>query len=234
MLLDPPFGRAIKEWHRTSPSGLTAIFFVLLAVAVVLVIARRGRLGLFDLLVLGLTLATALDALRGIVWFGLTCAAFLPALATKRPGTSRFEGRGAEVLAWTAAAASVGAVVWLAARPPTAYSTRFPRSTVAVVESRTAGNHALVYADDSSADWLLWRLPSLRGRIAYDVRFELLTKSQIARLVTWDNRTPGWRSVSAPYSLVVGDPEHVGALVATGGWLRVLSSPNVGVAARKR
>ncbi len=233
MLVDPPFGREIREWHRTTPSGLTAIFFLLLAVALVLVATRRRRLGFLDLLVLGLTLATALEAIRGIVWFGLACAAFLPALATRRPGTSRLEGRGAELLTWTAAAATLGAVVWLAARPATAYSTRFPRAVADVVESRTTANHLLVYADDSSADWLLWRLPSLRGRIAYDVRFELLTKAQIARLVTWDRLDPGWRMTSAGYSLVVADPEHVTALVATGKWRRLVSGPRVAVAVRR-
>jgi uncharacterized membrane protein YbaN (DUF454 family) len=232
MLLDPPFGREIKEWQRTTPSGLTAVFFLLLAVAVVLVVTRRRRLVLFDLLVLGLTLATALEAIRGILWFGLACAALLPALATRLPGASRFEGRAAEALAWAAAAVTLGAVIWVAARPATAYSTRFPRSTVDVVESRTATNQGLVYADDSSADWLLWKLPALRGRVAYDVRFELLTKSQIARLVAWDRLDPGWRRASAGYSVVVADPKHVAALVATGNWRRLVASPKFEVALR--
>src|SRR5207302_8141320 len=102
MLLNPPFGREIKEWQQTTPSGLTAVFFLLLAVAVVLVVTRRGRLGLLDLLVLGLTVAAGLDALRGIVWFSLACAALLPALLTRSPGTTRFEGRGADLSAWAA------------------------------------------------------------------------------------------------------------------------------------
>src|SRR5437660_8882514 len=64
MLLNSPFGREIREWQQSTPSGLTAVFFLLLAVAVVLVVTRRGRLGLLDLLVLGLTVAAGLDALR--------------------------------------------------------------------------------------------------------------------------------------------------------------------------
>jgi hypothetical protein len=232
MLLDPPFGREIKEWHRTTPSGLTAVFFLLLAVAVVLVVTRRRRLVLFDLLVLGLTLATALEAIRGILWFGLACAAILPALATRLPGASRFEGRGAEALAWAAAAVTLGAVIWVAARPATAYSTQVPRSAVGVVESRTS-SQGLVYADDSSADWLLWKLPSLRGRVAYDVRFELLTKPQIARVVAWDRLDPGWRRAGAGYSVVVADPKHVAALAATGNWRRLVASSKFEVAVRR-
>jgi hypothetical protein len=233
MLLDPPFGREIREWHRTTPSGLTAVFFALLVVAVVLVATRRRRLDLFDLLVLGLTLITGLEAIRGIVWFGLACAAFLPALATRRPGESRLEGRPAELLTWTAAAATLAAIVFVAVRPANAFSTRLPRATADAVAARTASGHALVYADDSSADELLWRLPSLRGRVAYDVRFELLTKGQIARLVRWDRLDPGWQRATAGYSLVVADPKHITALVATGGWRRLVAGPNVEVAVRR-
>jgi hypothetical protein len=39
-----------------------------------------------------------------------------------------------------------------------------------------------VFADDRHADWLLWAQPSLRGRIAYDIRFELLTPQQFRTL----------------------------------------------------
>ena len=32
------------------------------------------------------------------------------------------------------------------------------------------------WPSDKHGDWLLWRLPELRGRVAYDVRFELVTR----------------------------------------------------------
>jgi hypothetical protein len=232
MLVDPPFGREIREWHRTTPSGLTAVFFLLAAIAVVLAVTRRRRLGLFDALILALALAVALEALRGIVWFGLACAALLPALATRRPGVVRFGGRAADLSAWAAVAVAVGAIVWVSARSATAYTSRFPHALAPVVQAQTAWRKGPVFADDSSADWLLWELPSLRGRVAYDVRFELLTKSQISRLVAWDRLRPGWQSAIAGYSLVVADPRHVDALVARGGWRRLLSSSRVELAQR--
>jgi hypothetical protein len=232
LLVDPPFGREIREWQRTTPSGLTAAFFLLLAITVVLVVTRRKRLGLVDALVLGLTLATALDALRGIVWFGLACAALLPALATSRPGTARFGGRAADISAWAAALVAVGAIVWVGARSATSYMVRFPHALTPAVQTRTASTNGRVFADDASADWLLWELPSLRGRVAYDVRFELLTSSQISRLVAWDRLRPGWRRAIAGYSLVVADPRHVDALVAGGGWRRLVSSDRVELAER--
>jgi hypothetical protein len=232
MLLNPPFGREVREWQQTTPSGLTAVFFLLLAVAVVLVITRRGRLGLLDLLVLGLTAAAGLDALRGIVWFGLACVALLPALLTRSPGTTRFEGRAADLSAWAAITVAAAAIVWVGARPGTSYTTRFPRALARVVDARTAAGREPVFADDSSADWLLWELPSLRGQVAYDVRFELLTKSQIAQLVAWDNLEPGSRKVLADYPFVIADPKHIAALVATGRWRPLLSSSQEALAER--
>ena len=233
MLVDPPFGRAIEEWHRTTPSALNAVFFSLLAVAMVLVATRRGRLGLFDLFVLALTLATALDAIRGIVWFALACAALLPALATRGPGSARFEGPAAEALTWTAVAATLAAVAWLAVRPATSYTGHLSPRVVDVIRARTASNHERVLADDADADLLLWQLPFLRGRIAYDVRFELLTRRQIARLVDWSKLVPGSQTVAADYSLVIAEPKQVTALVASGKWRRVAASPRVDVAARR-
>jgi hypothetical protein len=232
LLVDPPFGREVREWQRTSPSGLTAAFFLLLAIAVVLVITRRKRLDLFDALVLALTLATALDAIRGIVWFGLACAALLPALATKRPGTVDFRGRAADVSAWAAVAVSVGALVWVGARSASSYSVHFPSTLAPAIKAQTTSGKGRVFADDQSADWLLWKVPSLRGRVAYDVRFELLTSSQISRLVSWDRLSPGWQQAVAGYKFVVADPKHVDALVAQGGWRRLVSSDRVELAER--
>ena len=62
------------------PGGTTALFYVLAAVTVALVaIGRcRRRLTVFELLVLGVTLAGAVQAVRGVIWFALAAAAILP------------------------------------------------------------------------------------------------------------------------------------------------------------
>ena len=65
----------------------------------------------------------------------------------------------------------------------------------------------LVFADDRYADWLLWTEPELRGRIAYDVRFELFRPRQLDLLVAYRNRIgPAWRLATAGYALQVFDP----------------------------
>ena len=58
----------------------TALFWVLAALAIGLVALRRcrSRLNLFELLVLGVTFVGAVQAVRGVIWFALACAAILP------------------------------------------------------------------------------------------------------------------------------------------------------------
>ena len=80
MLVDAPFAEILSEWQWSSPSATTALFYVLAAVTVALVaIGRcRRRLDLFELLVLGVTLLGAVQAVRGVIWFALSAAAILP------------------------------------------------------------------------------------------------------------------------------------------------------------
>jgi hypothetical protein len=74
-----------------------------------------------------------------------------------------------------------------------------------------------VLADDVHADWLLWREPSLRGRVAYDVRFELLSRPEIIELANFeDSRGTGWPQIEGRYELVVADWPRVAALVNAG------------------
>jgi len=232
MLVDPPFGRYISEWSRTTPSPFTAAFFVLAAVAAVLAIRRRGQLGLFDHIALVLTLAVALEAIRGIIWFALAALALLPAIATRRQGTA-FEGRATAVFAAAAIAVVVIALSLTAARPARAYELSFPAGLADVVRDG-AGAHELVLANEATSDWLLWRVPELRGRLAYDVRFEVLTRAEVTRLFAWRNFAPGWRRVADPYAVVVDDPAHIRGLVATGRWRRVLAGSQIAVAERIR
>ena len=49
-------------------------------------------------------------------------------------------------------------------------------------------------ADDEHADWLLWQQPSLAGRIAYDVRFELFDGRELRQLKLLEDAShPVWR-----------------------------------------
>jgi hypothetical protein len=79
------------------------------------------------------------------------------------------------------------------------------RGTVAAVRDATRDPSVRLYATDGTADWLLWRLPDLRGRIAYDVRFELYDKATLERIVDYDARQGDWKSLADGYRVVVVD-----------------------------
>ena len=59
---------------------------------------------------------------------------------------------------------------------------------------------------DRHADWLLWEVPALRGRIAYDIRFELLTHAELVSLARFKAVRPGWQRAAAGYPILVLDP----------------------------
>jgi len=206
------------------------VFFALAVLALVLVARRRGRLDVFDLPALALTLATALEAIRGIVWFGLVGLAFLPALATRR--STPLEGRVATGALAAGLATIAAALLWSAVRPASSYQARFPHGLLDAVRAHAV--HGRVLASDETSDWLLWELPSLRGRLGHDVRLELDTRAQIRRLAAWRTLAPGWTAATRGYALVVDDPQHVARLTATGRWRRVYSAATVAVAERRR
>lgn len=230
MLLDPPFGREIVEWHRTTPSALTASFFVLAAITCALVTTRRARVGAPDLLVLGVTIVSALLAVRGIVWFALAALALVPPLAT-RAAAPVFRGAPAVAAAVIAVAVAAGSIAYAALRPAGDYSQALPPS--AVVALRHTAGDGVVYADDRVADRSLWALPDLRGRVFYDVRFELYTRPEIDQLAAYERFAPAWASAVSRFDTVVTDPEHARRL-SESGWRPVWLDEQVAILSRSR
>jgi hypothetical protein len=58
---------------------------------------------------------------------------------------------------------------------------------------------------------MLWKEPSLRGRLAWDSRFELLTEDELRRVVVgFNHMSPGWRATVARYPLLVLDRRRHG------------------------
>jgi hypothetical protein len=208
MLVDAPFAPILREWQWSSPSATTALFWLLAFVGLALVALRRcrSRLTFYELAVLAVTFVGAVQAVRGVIWFALACAAILPValdgLLTKAdvdaPKVNRaislvsLAGLGVAILAFLAHSTS-----W--------YVSDWNEQRVAAVREATRDPSTRVWATDGTADWLLWRLPELRGRIAYDVRFELYDKATLDDIVRYDTRAPGWRSDIERYRVVVVD-----------------------------
>ncbi len=96
LLVDPPFPRElVTEWQRADPGWDTLVFYVLAALALVVVLVGRRRLTSFDLGTLMFTFAGALLAIRGIPWFALACMVLLPVAigrGSKTPSRCRASG----------------------------------------------------------------------------------------------------------------------------------------------
>lgn len=213
MLVDPPFAEAITEWQRTSFAGITAPFYVAAVLVVGLAIWKRTALTWFELVVLALTLVGAFQALRGITWFALSAVVLLPNALDQALGGRRAAARGRipTTVAAVAVAIAIASLVSLARQPSSWTEREWPTNALTAVEARP---DALVFASDRHADWLLWRIPSLRGRLAFDVRFEVLTRDEVRDLIDFTyERGPGWKQVADGYELVVLDvtdrPSHL-------------------------
>ena len=67
-----------------------------------------------------------------------------------------------------------------------------------------AGSDACVFAATRYGDWLLWKEPSLRGRIAYDVRFEILDTDTFLRVARFRvEQGDDWKTVADGYDVIV-------------------------------
>jgi hypothetical protein len=238
LLVDPPFGDAIVEWQRSTPSGLTAIFFIVLALSTVLVVWQRRRLTWFEIAVLALLAASALDAVRGIGWFALAVTMFVPKALDgvfRKPDEVQMPRANLAVATLLPAAALVTIGI-VASRPASWFEQSWPEGVLTAV--RSAGAEARVFPSDRHADWLLWRLPELEGRVAYDVRFELLSKEQFREIAYFDNeRGADWKRAADGYVVAVVDERsgesHTADLLAEPGARTAFREDDVTVVVRQ-
>jgi len=205
LLVDSPVSRYITEWQPPSLHGYEIAFFVIAAATVVVVVWQRRRLALYDLAVLAITLAGALRSVRAIVWFALALALLLPLALdglTKPVTPAEVHRRAAGTIVATCLAIAVFAAAVTLQHDNSWYEREWPG---AAVRQPLVTRQGTVWASGTYADWLLWKEPSLRGRVAWDSRFELLTESELRQLVVFNGLDPGWQAVVAPYPLLILD-----------------------------
>jgi hypothetical protein len=210
MLLDPPFADRVTEWQPSDPDWNTLVFYVLTALAVVIVVRCRRRVEPFDAATLGLTFVGAVLAIRGIPWFALACMVLLPvALGDALEGRAApVRGRLNRSLALGALAVLGVAVVVALVRDSAWYERKWPTEALVPLEQAASSPGSRVFATDRYADWLLWKLPELRGRVAYDVRFELYEPSFFDRLVAYHGEEgDDWMELADGYDTIVVDEQ---------------------------
>jgi hypothetical protein len=208
LLVDPPFAGRVTEWTWSDPAVDTMFFYGLAALALVLVWRGRKRLTVFDLAVLALTFAGGVNAIRGIVWFALACMIFVPVaigrkLESRNPGEPR---RGLNVAITTALAVAVVAVAGsLFVRDEEWFEEYWPRAAVEAVRAELETEDR-VFAPDRFSDWMLFKVPELRGRVSYDVRFELYGREFYEQLQNYNFEDgDDWMSFADGYRIVIVD-----------------------------
>jgi len=218
MLVDAPFAPILREWQWSSPSATTALFWLLAIAAGALLALRRcrSRLTAYELIVLGVTFVGAVQAVRGVIWFALAAAAILPvALDGVLTKADVDAPRVNRLISLAALGGLAVALLAFVARPASWFVSEWPEQRVEAVRQATRTPGARVWATDGTADWLLWRIPDLRGRIAYDVRFELYDRPALDRIVRYGRREGGWETALDGYRIViVDDRTHLAVLAA--------------------
>lgn len=197
----------IIEWAPTAPSFQTAPFYLLAFLTVWLVGRCGDRLLRFEKVLLAVTLLMALQTLRSVIWFTFVVLILVPVAldGVLKPNTAamRFGALNRALVALS----TTGVVLVLtvvATKPSSWFEESYPRQILAAVERTAAADPSMrVWANEAYADWLLLRRPELQGRIAFDARFELASRTQIERLVDVRRTVEGWRRVVAPYGLFV-------------------------------
>jgi hypothetical protein len=204
MLFGHDFSALVTEWGPTIPGLMTAPFYALAFGAVWLLARNRQATG-FEQLALLLLLVAGMLAMRNMVWFSLTAMVVLPRLLreTQQSEATRVVKLGLPL----AAAAMAAAVALTVVSRPNSWYERGYSPEIADAVAAAADRHAgfPVVADLGAADWLLWQERSLRGRIQYDARLELLTKEQLLGLYHWQNHIGDWEEIQGCRALVLVD-----------------------------
>lgn len=220
---NPLFRQTSTEWMAPTLASVTGFSVFVLAGLAVFLAARRARdLTLYEHAVLASTLVGGFLAVRSIPWCAYACLLLLPPLLERERrgrGRSAPDPRPRLALAAVTSTAAVAALLATAASSNATLTGNWPAAATAAV-ARVAGAgadpHARVLASGEYGDWLLYELPELRGRVAFDGRWELLSTRQAETLLDyfWEIGN-GWAASSRGYRLIVLNPRTQHRLLAT-------------------
>jgi hypothetical protein len=89
------------------------------------------------------------------------------------------------------------------------YTKNWPEEAISATRAAADESGGEVFATSRDADWVLWRLPELRGRLAYDVRFEIYDRATFERIVRFrGEQGADWKSIADGYEVVVLETEQ--------------------------
>lgn len=233
MLVEPLFAKMIGEWQPPTIANAAPFFVVALATLALLARARRA-VTLFETLAVVVTIVGGCLAIRSVTWFVFAAVVILPRVLDEVwPSRAVEYSKPVRWLARVGAVATPVVLTALVLSPASWLEKDWPNHAAVTV----AASSDRVIASERYADWLLWKVPQLRGRLAYDVRFEINSDSQLREIYAFRNKTGrNWARAAAGYPIVVLDgnsDRSIRRSLVSLGWNRILSDkPNVTVLER--
>jgi hypothetical protein len=224
-VFNPAFHKLIAEWEPVTHEVAMLIAVLLLsATAIWGVVRHRSHTTLWERCALVVLAVGAFLAVRNVPWFALAALVLLPVWIDPSAPAPAWRTRWGRALAVGVAALGVA---WLVqgtvktlGRSTASLTPYFPPGALATVRSEVDAHPGWrVYADDTLADWLLWQLPELRGRVAADARFELMSSAQLDSQVDLVSALgAGWKRAARGCRLLVLN--NVSYRHATAGFAR--------------
>ena len=203
----------VSEWAPSTIRG-QPMFFAVLGLSLLVLFRQRTAIGLFGWAALLATGFGGLLAARNIVWFSLVAAALLPRGVDELvPAGAPLAPRRVRLnlgLAVAAAATLLLALSVVTLRERSWFEFAYPRPAAAAVAAAVAQDPAArVFADERYADWLLFVEPSLAGRGSFDLRYELLSDQELARIASFERGAGAdWQAAVTGYRLLVLEPRE--------------------------
>lgn len=174
----------VLEWRQPTAGTLAgAIFFVPLAVVVVVSVLAPDRPALGESLVLAVLVLLSLLAIRNVLWFGAALAPFLAGrLKSLLPAAAVVPEEGRPVLNRVIAVALVGMTVvsspWVADATASARATTgTPLAFATFIRQHPADLRSRVFSTDGAASYLAYAVPEIHTLL--DTRAELYSVTEV-------------------------------------------------------
>jgi len=202
------FSTYLSQWAPTTFSPISAPLLVLVFATVWMLGRAANTYSTYERCLLVVAVLLALVAVRQ--WaFAVLLAIMLAPVGFDHALRKRPPRRAPVVGAAIACVAGVSALVGIvsALSAPVVDLTRAYPNAAADKAAKAAGRSgAAIYGGVEYSDWLLWRHPELTGRVVFDVRYELLRRSEVKGLVLFDAGSGVERPLGSPRVFVL-DPD---------------------------
>jgi hypothetical protein len=209
-LANPAFAKYITEWQAPRFTTFWGATFFVAAFFAAFVVGRRPRdFNAFELGVLLVTFAAGLLAVRSAIWFAYALVVLVPRALGKLSPPRRRSRTGWVPFRAAVATLFLGTSLFFLFQPAKGIGVAWPGGAARAVASAVRADPSLhVLANEQYADWLLFREPGLRERVAFDGRWEILRPGEMSAVVDFlFRRTPEWERISRGYGVFVLDPK---------------------------